>query len=98
MKIISGSSNPQLAKNISLQLNIPLVKCNINTFANGEKRILVENAVKNEEVMIIQSFFKELLGKFVGGIFTFTYVMIWIALLMWKGNDFFKSLERRRKV
>ena len=58
MKIISGSSNPQLATNISLQLNIPLVKCDINTFANGEKRILVENAVKNEEVMIVQSFFK----------------------------------------
>jgi ribose-phosphate pyrophosphokinase len=58
MKIISGSGSPKLAKNISLQLNAPLIDCDIDTFANGEKRIRVENSVKNEEVLLIQSFSK----------------------------------------
>lgn len=58
MKIISGSASPELAQNISLQLNAPLVECEIDTFANGEKRIKVANEVKNEEVLFIQSFYK----------------------------------------
>lgn len=58
MKIIAGSASPQLAKNISLQLNVPLVDCDIDNFANGEKRIRVANEVKNEEILLVQSFYK----------------------------------------
>lgn len=58
MKIIAGSASPQLAKNISLQLNVPIVDCEINSFANGEKRIKVANEVKNEEVLLVQSFYQ----------------------------------------
>lgn len=56
MKIIAGSSNPQLALNIALQLNIPMVECHIDKFANGEKRIQIDNEVKNQDVVLIQSF------------------------------------------
>ncbi|NCN45071.1 MAG: hypothetical protein COU63_00655 [Candidatus Pacebacteria bacterium CG10_big_fil_rev_8_21_14_0_10_36_11] len=58
MKIIAGSSSPKLAENIALQLNAPLVDCDIDTFANGEKRIHISNTVKNQDVLIIQSFSK----------------------------------------
>jgi ribose-phosphate pyrophosphokinase len=58
MKIISGSASPKLAQNISLQLNVPIVECDIDNFANGEKRIKVANEVKNEEILLVQSFYK----------------------------------------
>jgi len=58
MKIIAGSSSPKLAENIALQLNAPLVDCDIDTFANGEKRIHISNTVKNQDVLIILSFSK----------------------------------------
>lgn len=56
MKIISGSSNLALAENLALQLNSPLISCEINKFANGEKRIEVGGEVKNTEVLLVQSF------------------------------------------
>ena len=65
MKIISGSGSPKLAKNISLQLSIPLIDCDIDTFDNGEKRIRVENSVKNEEILLIQSFSKPVDEKII---------------------------------
>ncbi|MCC6710786.1 MAG: ribose-phosphate pyrophosphokinase [Candidatus Pacebacteria bacterium] len=58
MKIVAGSASSQLATNIALQLNVPLVNCDIDTFANGEKRIKVANEVKNEEILIVQSFYQ----------------------------------------
>lgn len=56
MKIISGSSNLALAESLALQLNSPLISCEINKFANGEKRITVKGEVKNSEILLIQSF------------------------------------------
>ncbi len=58
MKIVAGSASSQLATNIALQLNVPLVNCDIDTFANGEKRIKVANEVKNEEILLVQSFYQ----------------------------------------
>lgn len=58
MKVIAGSASLKLAQNIALQLNVTLVNCEINNFANGEKKIRVANEVKNEEVLLVQSFYK----------------------------------------
>jgi len=56
MKLISGSSNPQLAANIAQQLNIPIIKCKIDRFSNGEKRIWINDELRGENVALVQSF------------------------------------------
>lgn len=56
MKIISGSSNQQLANNIADKLSLPLVKVDRTTFANGEKRIWIQEQVKGENICLVQSF------------------------------------------
>jgi len=56
MKIISGSSNTQLASQIAHQLNIPLMDTEITQFANGEKRVWIKEAVRGENVILVQSF------------------------------------------
>ena len=56
MKIISGSSNVQLATQIAHQLNTPLMDTEITQFANGEKRVWIKEAVRGENVILVQSF------------------------------------------
>ncbi|OGJ37425.1 MAG: hypothetical protein A2383_02405 [Candidatus Pacebacteria bacterium RIFOXYB1_FULL_39_46] len=56
MKIVSGSSNPQLAKNIAQKLDVSLVPCEIGKFANGENRIRVSKEAKNQKILLVQSF------------------------------------------
>lgn len=55
MKIISGSSNPQLAQNIAENLNVPLVDRKITQFSNGEKRVWIQDEVHGNDVCIVQS-------------------------------------------
>lgn len=56
MKIVTGSSNPQLAKQIAKQLKTDLISCDISKFANGEKRITVDKDAKREDILLVQSF------------------------------------------
>lgn len=56
MKIISGSSNVAFAQSLAQHLQLPLGKVDISTFANGEKRVWVEEDVKGENVILVQSF------------------------------------------
>jgi len=56
MKILAGSANPILAKNIANQLGTSLVNCEISYFSNGEKKIQIMDEVKGENVAIVQSF------------------------------------------
>lgn len=56
MKIISGSSNQVLSENIAQSLNIPLAKTEISKFANGEKRVWIQEDVQGEDVILLQSF------------------------------------------
>jgi ribose-phosphate pyrophosphokinase len=56
MKIVAGSSNPNLAKQIAKGLKTELVTCQISKFANGEKRITVDKAAKRQDILLIQSF------------------------------------------
>jgi ribose-phosphate pyrophosphokinase len=56
MKVISGSSNPQLAEKIAHILNIPQVATEISTFKNGEKRVWVKENIQGENIILVQSF------------------------------------------
>ncbi len=55
VKLISGSSVPELAKEISKDVGIPLVKADIGKFPNGETRVEILESVRGEDVFIIQS-------------------------------------------
>ncbi len=55
MKLISGSSNPQLAHRIAEELHIPEIDVEISHFANGEKRVWIKGDVKGENVVVVQS-------------------------------------------
>lgn len=56
MKIISGTSNLELAKNIADHLQKPLVSVEITKFHNQEKRVWIRDQVKGENVVLVQSF------------------------------------------
>jgi ribose-phosphate pyrophosphokinase len=55
LKIISGSSNPPLAKDIVSHLGIELAKIKINKFKDGEIGIQIEENVRGTDLYIIQS-------------------------------------------
>lgn len=55
LKLISGNSNPSLAKAISDNLKIPLMKADIKRFADNEIWVEVQENVRGEDVFLIQS-------------------------------------------
>ncbi|MFH1642125.1 MAG: ribose-phosphate pyrophosphokinase [Nanoarchaeota archaeon] len=52
--LIPGSSNPDLAKEISAHLNIPLTPVDIKKFNDGETYVHIEKSVRGADVFIIQ--------------------------------------------
>lgn len=56
MKIICGSSNPQLAQHIAQHMSLDMVDVEISHFANGEKRVWIKDSVKGENIIVVQSF------------------------------------------
>lgn len=56
MKLLSGSSNPQLTQDIAKILGCPLIHREIDKFSNGEKRIRINDELRGENVALIQSF------------------------------------------
>ena len=55
MKILSGTSNPKLSKEISKQLKLKLVNTNIKRFADGEIYIEINENIRGNSVFVIQS-------------------------------------------
>lgn len=55
MKLISGSSNPQLAKKIADHLDVEILTAEISKFANDEKWIWIRDKVAGENVCVVQS-------------------------------------------
>lgn len=53
--LVSGSSNPQLARNISDFLDVQLVNPQLKKFANGEIYCEIEKNVRGADVFLIQS-------------------------------------------
>lgn len=56
MKLISGSSNKPLSKNIAELLGIEEIETNISTFENGEKKIHINANLHGENICLVQSF------------------------------------------
>ena len=55
MKILSGTSNLQLSKDISKKLKLKLVNTNIRRFADGEIYIEINENIRGNSVFVIQS-------------------------------------------
>jgi len=54
MKIFSGTANPELAKKICKYLNVPLGKCVIKRFSDGEIFVEIQEHIRGADVFIIQ--------------------------------------------
>ena len=55
IKIFTGSSNPEFAKKTAKALNIPLSKCEVSRFADGEVQVVIKENVRGCHIFIIQS-------------------------------------------
>ena len=55
MKIFSGTSNPSLAERITESIGIPLGKCTVSSFPDGETFVKIEENVRGEDVFVMQS-------------------------------------------
>ncbi|KPJ68208.1 MAG: ribose-phosphate pyrophosphokinase [Coxiella sp. DG_40] len=55
IKLFSGNSNPQLAKDVAQHLNMPLGKAVVGHFSDGETMIEILDNVRGKEAFIIQS-------------------------------------------
>ena len=55
MKILSGTSNPRLSKEISRKLKLKLINTNIKRFADGEIYIEINENIRGNSVFVIQS-------------------------------------------
>ncbi len=55
MKILSGTSNLKLSRNISKQLKLKLVNTNIKRFADGEIYVEINENIRGNSVFVIQS-------------------------------------------
>jgi len=55
MKILSGTSNPRLSKEISKKLRSKLINTNIKRFADGEIYIEINENIRGNSVFVVQS-------------------------------------------
>ena len=55
MKILSGTSNPKLSKDICKQLKLKLVNTNIKRFPYGEIYVEINENIRGNSVFVIQS-------------------------------------------
>ncbi len=55
LSLFAGSSNPALAKAVAKALRIPLGRCTTTNLPDTETHVIVEDAVRGDDVYIIQS-------------------------------------------
>ncbi|MBQ4094607.1 MAG: ribose-phosphate pyrophosphokinase [Oscillospiraceae bacterium] len=55
IKLFTANSNPKLAQDISAHLGIPLGRCDVTKFSNGETSVSVYDSVRGSDVFVIQS-------------------------------------------
>ena len=53
--LLTGTSNPELAKSISAYLSLPLCNAVVDTFSNTETRVVIKESVRKKHVYIIQT-------------------------------------------
>jgi ribose-phosphate pyrophosphokinase len=55
MKLLSGNSNPSLAKAIGDYLDVPLTRAQVRRFPDNEVFVVIDENVRGEDVFVIQS-------------------------------------------
>lgn len=55
IKIFSGNAYPKAAEDIARNLGLPLGKCTVGHFADGEVSVSLEESVRGSDVFIVQS-------------------------------------------
>ena len=55
MKVLSGTSNIKLSKNIAKQLKLKLVNTNIKRFADGEIYVEINENIRGNSIFVVQS-------------------------------------------
>ena len=55
IKIFSGSANPELARQIAEELGLPLGKCGVSAFSDGETSVSLGESVRGSDCFIVQS-------------------------------------------
>ena len=55
IKILAGNSHPALAMQIASALGLPLAKCPVGHFADGEVSVSISETVRGSDVFLIQS-------------------------------------------
>lgn len=55
IKLLTGTSNQKLAKEVSDYLNIPLSDAIVSRFSDGEVRVQINESMRGEDVFVIQS-------------------------------------------
>ena len=54
LRLLAGNANPELAKEISEHLGIPLVDAQVGHFNNGEIQVMISESVRGKDIFIIQ--------------------------------------------
>lgn len=54
IKIFCGNANPGLAKEISEEIGVPLGKCEVGTFSDGEIAVNITETVRGRDVFVVQ--------------------------------------------
>ena len=55
IKVFTGNSNPKLAKDICMELGIPLGNCEVGCFSDGENYASIYETVRGSDVFVVQS-------------------------------------------
>ncbi len=55
IKIFAANSNPELAQKIADQLGLPLSKCTVSKFSDGEVAVSIQESVRGSDVFVVQS-------------------------------------------
>ena len=55
MKLLTGSSNPELAKKVAAYLGVPITPMDVRRFADGEVFVEIKESIRGNDVYLIQS-------------------------------------------
>ena len=56
LKVFTGNSHPQLAKNICKYLDIPLGECEVFKFSNDNTFVKFKENIRERDVFLVQTF------------------------------------------
>ena len=59
IKVFAGSSNPELARQVSTHLEMPLGQAKIGRFSDGEVMVDIDESVRGLHCFVLQSTWKK---------------------------------------